>query len=305
MPGPPRNDPAPPNPVSAAPAAVLLLDRLARARVAQALRARFPIIFFERVGDLLARVGSGPVSLVLVECRDHDGRATLPAVQAIRYGYPSLPVMVYASPGRTPSSEILAMAGAGVHDLLMQGFDDVGIALRAAVDSASRRCTAARVMRALAGELPPDTVPFVQFCLERAWLKPTVTEAAMYLGVHRKTLVYRLSRSVLPPPSAIVGWCRLFVAAQMLEDPSRSVNHVALALDFSSSAALRGMLRRYTGLRPHDVRDRGGLDFLLGLFRASLRPRLHPTIAADSPPSIALAPAAPRISSLVVTARSP
>jgi AraC-like DNA-binding protein len=168
------------------------------------------------------------------------------------------------------SSDILAMAHAGVHELIIQGFDDVGVALRTVAESAARQCAATRVLEALRRELPPVTVPFVQFCLERAWLTPTVTEAARYLGVHRKTLLYRLRRTMLPPPHAIIGWCRLFVAAHMLEDPQRSVAQIALALDFSSSAALRGMLRRYTGLRPQQIRECGGLDVVLSSFRRLL-----------------------------------
>lgn len=255
---------------STAPAAALLLDRVARARVIEVLRPTTNVVFAENAAELLARIASGPISLVILECRDREGRQTLPAVQAIRKGYPSIPVVAYTCPGRTSSSDILAMAHAGVHELIMQGFDDMGVALRAVMESAARRCAATRVLDALRVDLPVAAVPFVQFCLERAWLTPTVTDAARYLGVHRKTLIYRLRRTRLPPPSTMIGWCRLFVAGHMLEDPRRSVAQIALALDFSSSAALRGMLRRYTGLRPSEVRELGGLDAVVSAFRALL-----------------------------------
>ena len=255
---------------STAPAAVLLLDRVARARVTEVLRPSTSIVFAEDAGALLTRIAAGPISLVILECRDRDGSQTLPAVQSIRKNHPSVPVVAYTCPGRTSSSDILAMAHAGVHELIMQGFDDVGVALRTVIESAARRCAATRVMDALRLDLPAASVPFVQFCLERVWLTPTVTDAARYLGVHRKTLIYRLRRTMLPPPSTMIGWCRLFVAGHMLEDPGRSVAQIALALDFSSSAALRGMLRRYTGLRPREVRECGGLEAVVSAFRAVL-----------------------------------
>jgi AraC-like DNA-binding protein len=256
--------------LASAPAAALLFDRIVRARVSDALRSYATVDFVETPSHLLQRLTAGPVSLVIVECRDRQGRPTLPTVQAIRNGYPSVPIIAYMSLRQTPSSDILAMAHAGVHELIISGFDDEGVALRAVAESASRRCAATRVLEALRDDLPPSAVPFLQFCLERVWQTPTVAEAAEYLGVHRKTLIYRLRRTKLPSPRAMIAWCRLFVAGHMLEDRRRSVAHVALALDFTSGAALRGMLHRYTGLRPQQVRELGGLDAVLGAFRRVL-----------------------------------
>jgi transcriptional regulator GlxA family with amidase domain len=184
-----------------------------------------------------------------------------------------VPIVAFTAAGPGSSSDILAMAQAGVHELIIQGFDDAGIALRTVAESASRRCAATRVLSELESDVPADALPFVRFCLERSSVKLTVTDAATYLGVHRKTLVYRLARTTLPPPSTMIGWCRLFVAAHMLEDPRRSVASVALALDFSSGAALRGMLRRYTGLRPQELRECGGLALLISTFRRQIARR--------------------------------
>lgn len=258
-----------------APVLALLLDRVARARVTDVVRGRTSVVFCCRTEELRERLKAGSVSVVLTECRDQAGQPTLPAVEAIRAGYPSLPVIAYVLPGRTPSSEVLAMAQAGVHELVIQGFDDVGITLRAVLESASRHCAGTRVLQALHLRVPAEVLPFVRYCLGRAAFEPSVTDAARYLGVHRKTLVYRLRQAALPPPSAMVGWCRLFLAAHLLEDPDRSVSQVALDLDFPSSAALRGMLRRYTGLRPQDVRSHGGLDEMLRLFLQGLDAPVH------------------------------
>jgi len=255
---------------SSAPAAALLVDRVARARVLEALRTSGGVVFPETDADLLELVKSRLISLVILECRDRTGRSTLPVVEQIRRGYPSVPIVAYASLGGTASSDILAMAHAGIHELIIQNFDDVGAALRTVAASAARQCAAARVLVALRPDLPASTISFVQFCLERAPISPSVNDAARYLGIHRKTLVYRLRRARLPPPRRMIGWCRLFLAAHLLEDPHRSVAHVALALDFASSAALRGMLRRYTGLRPRQIRDRGGLDAVVDAFRRLL-----------------------------------
>jgi AraC-like DNA-binding protein len=248
-------------------AVALLLDRRARARALEALRSLYTTVFVDDADQLIARVSSGPLSLVILESRDRDGRSTLPAIHKIRSGFPSVPVIAYACPGHTRSSEVMAMAHAGAHELIIQGFDDAGISLRAAAESATRQCAGTRVMAALVLELPREVRPFVAFCLERACPRPTVAAAAAYLGVDRRTVTRRLRRHLGITPGVAISWCRLFVAGHLLEDPHRPVSQVALALDFGSSAALRGMLRRYTGLRPNQVREQGGLMAVIAAYR--------------------------------------
>src|SRR3546814_9586520 len=84
--------------------------------------------------------------------------------------------------------------------------------------------------------LPICLTPFVTFCLEQARRAITVPEAAAALGVHRKTLVDRLAAAGFPTPSAMIAWCRLITAARLLEDPGRTVEQVALLLDFPSGS---------------------------------------------------------------------
>jgi AraC-like DNA-binding protein len=90
------------------------------------------------------------------------------------------------------------------------------------------------------------------------------------MGVHRKTLVDRLKAAHLPSPRAMIGWCRLLMAARLLDDPGRTVEQVALKLDFPSGAALRNMFKRYTGLRTTEVRENGGVRCLLHAFKREL-----------------------------------
>lgn len=255
---------------STAPLIALLLDRIARARVSEASRDRAPVVFYERGREVLARLQTASASMLIIEGSDRDGRSTVPVVETVRTSYPALPVVAYVRPGRTTSADILVIAQLGVHELVIEGFDDVGAALRAVLASGTRRCATERVMRTLGPLLSPSVASFVRYCLERVAQEPSVTDAAHYLGVHRKTLVYRLRQSALPTPSVMIGWCRLFVAAQLLENPGRSVAQVALELDFASSSALRGMLRRYTGMRPGELRAQGGLDALLTRFLGTL-----------------------------------
>jgi AraC-like DNA-binding protein len=250
--------------------AALVVNRQARARIRDAIPAATPVEIYERAADLLDAVRSGSVLFVILEPRDAAGTLTDAVARVICEGYPTVPVIAYGAPSPFASRDILALARAGVHELVLRGLDDVGIALRAALASATRRRTADHVMREIGPLLTAPARALVRYFLEHAERAPTVSDVARALGVHRKTLVNRLRSARLPPPSSLLGWCRLFVAARLLEDPMRPVEQVAHELDFPSGAALRNMLRRYTGLRPQDVREVGGIARVLDAFRRSI-----------------------------------
>jgi transcriptional regulator GlxA family with amidase domain len=116
-------------------------------------------------------------------------------------------------------------------------------------------------------------LPMFEFCLAYPERATSVQAVAHVLGVHRKTLVNYCAQASLPPPGAVIAWCRLLLVGHFLETPGRTVEGIALRVEFASATALRNMLRRYTGLRPQQVRERGGLRCIVDAFRRSLAER--------------------------------
>ena len=261
--------------------AVLVRELAARARIQEALRGYAAVRMCDQQDELLALVTEGLVGVAVVDLRDRTGAPTLGMVRTIREGFPSVPVVAYCALNPDSSREILALARAGVNDLILRGVDDVGVALRSVIATAQEHCGAKHVLEAVAPLVPQSVVPFLRYSLEHARQAVSVADAAAALGVHRKTLVDRLATAGLPTPSAMIAWCRLTLAAQMLEDPARSVEQIALLLDFSSAASLRNMLKRYTGLSPREVRENGGLRCVLHAFRQTLTPTSHSGAAAS------------------------
>jgi AraC-like DNA-binding protein len=143
--------------------------------------------------------------------------------------------------------------------------------LRAAVDRALTAGIHARVIEAIRPHVRADTAAFVRYCLTHAGDSPSIQHAARVLGMDRKTLRNRLVQQQLPPPREVLAWCRLLVAARMLEDPGRSVEQVGLALGCGSATALRNLFLRHTGSRPKAIRKLGGMRYVLGLLTATLR----------------------------------
>ncbi len=265
----------------------LVRDRGAAARVADALRPGVPgappqagaaVRCVTRVHDFVQALAARAWALVVVEAFDVDGVATEEAVRTLRARYPELPVLGHATARAGLSGEVLALARAGVHELVVAGIDDVGTALRAALARASRRSSADRILAAVLDALPPAAVPLVRYCLEHGATAPTVPEVARALGVSRQTLAARLRGAGLPAPRVVAAWCRLLLAADLLA-AGRSVDQVALTLDFPSANGFRNVLRRHTGLGPAALR-RVGAAGLLGAFRAALAPAAGDRAAA-------------------------
>lgn len=248
----------------------LVADRACRARLVEALRGRATVAFCERPAEVLALLREARAAGLVIEPRDGEGVSTASAVHAVRAGFPSVPVVGYCSPSCEGSQDILALAQAGVHDLVLRGVNDEGIALRHALAGAGHACAATLILGEVLPMLPESARPIMEYCVRHADRAPTVEDVARALAVHRKTLRNRLSAAGLPAPSVLVGWGRLLMAAKLLEDPGRTAEQVALMLDYPSASAFRNTLRRYTKLRPTGVRERGGLTCVLSAFRCAL-----------------------------------
>jgi AraC-like DNA-binding protein len=261
----------------------LITGRLERLRIATAVRSHATVHFVGTTGELLAHLDDARAlpNALIVQPRDCDGRPTADIVRQLASAHPALPIVGYCHAGYEHSKEILELATAGAHELLFHGIDDSGVALRGILTSASQACAAAQVMRAIASDVPAALLPLFEFCLAYPERATSVQAVAHVLGVHRKTLVNYCAQASLPPPGAILAWCRLLLVGHFLETPGRTVEGIALRVEFASATALRNMLRRYTGLRPQQVRERGGLRCVVDAFRQSLAEKREPPASED------------------------
>lgn len=122
------------------------------------------------------------------------------------------------------------------------------------------------VLNALAPRLTDKAYSLVAHGLGLAMRRATVEEFAFAAGVSPKTLQRRVARNRLGSPSELLAWCRILLAAQLLDDYAATTASVAHELRFPSAAAFRRTLRSLTGLRPTELRTLGGLQYLVGRF---------------------------------------
>jgi AraC-like DNA-binding protein len=256
----------------------LIAGRLERLRIATAVRGHATVHFVGTAGELLTdlvEARSLPLALI-VEPRDCDGRSTASIIRQLVAAHPALPIIGYCHAGFEHSRDILDLGVAGAHELLFHGIDDSGVALRGVLAAATQACAAAQVLSAIAPDIPDALLPMFEFCLAYPERATSVQVVAQVLGVHRKTLVNYCAQASLPPPGAVLAWCRLLLVGHFLETPGRTVEGIALRVEFASATALRNMLRRYTGLRPQQVRECGGLRCVVDAFRRRLAEKREP-----------------------------
>lgn len=246
---------------------VLVGDAVRRAKISAALRelAAAPSCC-STIRDARTRLRTEEVRAVLVSARDREGMYTGPLVSEVRQTFPTLPVLAYCTFGETPSGDMVGLVRAGAHELVVCGVDDERQALSAALRAAEQTVAADLVLEAVRARVPPTVWPLIEMYLRRPAEPLTVARSARQLGVDRKTLLNRLQAVGYPAPAEVRAWCRLFVAARLLERSGRTVESVALQLEFQSGSALRNLLKRHTGLSPKALRSEGALQLLLDRF---------------------------------------
>ena len=285
----------------------LVLDAGARARIGAAVRGRGGMgetRFCARLAEVRQALGAGGVHALLVEPDDAGGRPTSALVREVRERFPRVTVVAYCAPRPARSGAIVDLVRAGAHQLLLRGVDDEGHSLRLVIDEAEQRAAGELVRAQVRARVAEAAWPLAELYLTRLAQPPSIAEAAAALGVHRRTLLNRLQLAGCPPPAELRTWCRLFVAARLLEEPGRTVESVAHQLEFPSAGAFRNALKRSTGLAPHEVRAGGGLLGVLACFDTLcqrrrgpvlLPPPRHPARVAEpmAEPMVAAAPVAP------------
>ena len=243
-----------------------------RSRLRHIMDGDTAIDFAHEVGDVLAKLrgASRPPAAVLLEPLDSRGRPSAGLARQIVTLFPGVPVIGYCRAGAERSPDVLAFATAGVHEILFKGVDDTPAAARTVLRAARQTSAGETVFAAIGDQLPAALHPLIRTCLLSPKETHSVEAVAAALSVHRKTLVNHCAQAGFPPPGWLLGWCRLLLAAHYLGATDWTVEMIARELGFSTGAALRNMLKRYTELCPLDAREGGGLALMRTHFLRAL-----------------------------------
>ena len=244
-----------------------------RAGVTSALGERADLRFVKDAPrDLRGAARELPHAVVIAVGLESEGGLSA-TVERARSLYPFASVLLYCASLTAETFRMLVECPqAAAATVVAPPYDDLAAALARAIERREDEAIAATVMHQLSDQVPPSVRPIVAYCVLNARTRPLAQQVARVLGVDVKTVRNRLRAAGLPATATMISWSRLFVAACLVGDRQLPVEYVALALHFASGSALRGMLKRYTGLTPTDVRREGGLRVLVRCFA-----RVHPS----------------------------
>jgi hypothetical protein len=170
------------------------------------------------------------VVAVLAEARDAANSPTGLVLDTLIAKFPEIPFLGYYGMGASHAEELRELARAGVHELVFRDLEDSPALLRAKLGRGIEARAGALVLRRLSAQLPDTLHGLVAYCVSFPRESHEIESVAVALGVHRKTLVNWCRRAQVPPPSTLVTWVRLLLAAEILQTPGHTVVRDASAL---------------------------------------------------------------------------
>jgi AraC-like DNA-binding protein len=251
--------------LSGSPAA---LDRLRRAvRMETAGGVPHALRIARGWGELFDLAARTPVGLAFVDPYA-DGRLAEPEIRRLRERHPRLEVVAYADFAGRTAEDPFALAQVGVRAVVELGARDETRTLARCLDQHLNAGAVDQALACVCARAPEGMRGWLERALCSANAPATAAELAVVARCSPRTLRRTLRAAGLPPAEQLLAWRRLLHGARLLEDPRRTVQGVARALEFSSASAFRRSLRALTGLRPAELVAGGGVVLLAELLLA-------------------------------------
>lgn len=194
-------------------------------------------------------------SLAVVDPYGADGRLATELREMLQ-SFPCASVVAVVRGHRCTAADLRTMGAWGVTEVVAD--DEEGVKELAGVLSAARTMPLRDLIES---RLPPHVLPQARAVLfaaaEVALTHGAATHLARALHVSMRTLVRLCARARLPNPRNLLGWMRVLLAAQLLENRVRSVDAVARACGYASDSGLRRALRDFLRSNARALREAG------------------------------------------------
>ena len=231
---------------------------LRRRKLESSLRDAAAIRWFSSFVDLREALETEiqRVIVAVVDMEDPTGASAHGFARSLGERYPGIGVVVYRRIVADSEADVCQLGAAGVHDILLDGLTDEGYIARSILLDACRRGAADVVMQELQKIVPERLIPFADAAVRNP-SKGSILKIAQHLNVHRQTPNTWCKKERYLRPEELLVWCRLLLVAAMLELTSRTLESIAIELDYSSSTSLRNQLKNYTGMTATQIRAQG------------------------------------------------
>ena len=230
-------------------------------RLRSAIRGRHSVELCNDWLDVFRLCETRPVHIAILDLFA-SGDMSLEPLRQLKRRFPRLGTVAYVDVGAERARDLFDAGRSGVDALIVANVDDDALTISAILEQAEARGVAGILRRALEG-LRPTVRDTVLLTVTRAHEHLTPDDLALRLSLSRRVLAKHLEQAGLPSPQRLITWARLLVAANLLEDPDRSADNIALALHFPSGSAFRNTCQRYLRATPSEIRRHGGAEWVL------------------------------------------
>lgn len=271
------------------PLILLHSDPAFRERLRRLSQARFDFRRAERWDDLERLVrDTAPSGLAIVDPyfgQPPRGRVAPELVSLLkRFPSSSLVAALFMRPGWMEDIRTLGELGiAGVIDLEAENTD---LLILRTVQGAQTRPLRAFFRSGLRVPLTGRGRIIMDAAVDVVIAGRQVRDLARDLRIHRDTLLRWCREAHLPVPRHLLMWLRVLLAAELLDNPGQTVEHVALACGYSSDDALARALQQRLGMRPAALRRRGAFRTAAARFQKELERPCEPAGFVRVPPAI-------------------
>jgi AraC-like DNA-binding protein len=180
-----------------------------------------------------------------------------PALHGLLLDFPSITVLAALCIRPEDFRQLGTLGQWGVADLISLEHDATAETIGQLLVSVS-----GMRLRALLEEFLPPTLPgrarsILLLAADAASSGQHASDLADALGITRRTLLRWCEDAGLPAPRRIMAWMRILLAAEMLDEPGRTVASIAFACGYASDTALRTALNMQLGKTPKALRQQG------------------------------------------------
>ena len=235
--------------VACVPASALLTARL-RDAVGPAGRV-FP---FQTADEAIPLMNRSDIHCCVVAVDPDSFDRDVGNIRRIREAFPNHPIVAWCEMRSLSSRQLLDIAAFSIADIAFRGATDSRHAFGQMLSMALQRTSARQLDSRLSALMPEPIRPVFIMALERAGEPIDVERLSAAFGITRQTLRNRLLHYGLPGPQTFLVWTRLLVAGSLLGGRGRTLDSVAMQLNFSSASNLGAALRRYVGANITELR---------------------------------------------------
>lgn len=263
------------------PLLVLHPDAAFREQVRRAGGKRFDYLEVGTWDELRELVRTAPpAALIVVDPYEPGGDELSSALRALLLEFPSATVVTALGLRPDRYRDLRTLGAWGVSDIIVRGEDDT----TEAIGRRLRGIQGRPLQSLLERSLPPNTSGQARALLmaaaEVVSTGGQAKELARMLYLSPRTLLRWCERAELPPPRRILVWMRVLMAAELLDDPGRTVSSVAHACGYSSDNSLRRALQDFLDTTPTILRREGAFTAAARAFLQDLAvARDHATLS--------------------------